>query len=341
MSTEPNTNRAVSVKSLVEAPAYQKRFKDVLGSKAPQFVSSLVQISQSWNLAKCDPNSVIAAAMVAAALDLPINPNLGFAYVIPYKDRASFQMGYKGFIQLGQRSGQYKHLNTCEVYDGELVKYDRVKGLFQLDEAKRKKDAKIIGYVAYFELINGHEHALYWTVKEVEKHAQNYSQAYRQDKETPWKTNFDQMAMKTVLKALLSKWGPLSIQMEHAMQRDQSIEVEGEVFYPDNDKPVPADAAPVFGQDKKEAKAPAKGGKEKVKETPAPEIVSPVKVVTERLMAAKVSFDDFADYITGQNIDSKFRDKCDGFDTLPAALCELLVSTPKHLETIVKTYGSK
>src|SRR5277367_4978158 len=111
--------KSVTVASLVASPAYQNRFKEVLGAKAPQFVSSLVQLSQAWNLEKCQPNSVIAAAMIAAALDLPINPNLGFAYIIPYKDRASFQMGYKGFIQLGQRSGQYKHLNACEVFAGD------------------------------------------------------------------------------------------------------------------------------------------------------------------------------------------------------------------------------
>jgi recombination protein RecT len=338
--SEPSNavQKSVTVKSLVESAAYQKRFKDVLGSKAPQFVSSLVQISQSWNLEKCQPNSVIAAAMVAAALDLPINPNLGFAYIIPYKDRASFQMGYKGFIQLGQRSGQYKHLNACEVFDGDLVKYDRLKGEVALDEKKRKKDAKIIGYAAYFQLVNGHEHGLYWTTKEVEAHADRYSQSYRAGTDSPWKTNFDQMAMKTVLKKLLSTWGPMSIQMQTAVERDQSIEVDGEVMYPDNERPVENEAPPVFGQDKPASKAKGKPAKEHTPREPKPDAKAQV---IARLTAAKVTFDDFADYIVNQNIDAKFRDNCIGYETMPLAVCEVLIAAPKHLDTIVKTYGAK
>lgn len=325
-----------TVKSLVESPAYSKRFTEVLGKNAPQFVSSLVQISQSWNLKDCEPNSVIAAALVAAALDLPINPNLGFAYVIPYKDRASFQMGYKGFIQLGQRSGQYKHLNSCEVYDGDLQSYDRLKGEVILDEKKRKKNAEIVGYAAYFKLTNGHEHGIYWTNKEVQAHAEKYSQAYRKGSDTPWKTNFDQMAMKTVIKKLISTYGPLSIHMQQAMERDQTVEVDGVVSYPDNGgEPIPSDAPPVF-------KEPAKGkGKGKAEPADANKRPEPSAIVQVAVQLKDVSFDDFADYIVNQGIRVNLRDKCAGYDDLPADLCEKLLKDPKHLDTIVKTYGKK
>lgn len=340
MATDPNTAVAkLSVKSLVESPAYNKRFKDVLGAKAPQFVSSLVQISQTWQLNKCEPNSVIAAAMVAAALDLPINPNLGFAYIIPYKEKATFQMGYRGFIQLAQRTGQYKHINACEVFEGEMVKYDRVKGVLVLDESKRKKDAKVVGYAAFFELINGYEHALYWTDKQVQKHAETYSQAYRAGSDTPWKTNYDQMAMKTVLKALLSKWGPMAIQMQTAVLRDNSIEVDGEVLYPDNaGEPIPMDAPPVFGQDDKKAPKEKAKGKEKATDPKPAEPSASVQVIAK---LAKVPFDDFADYIVNQGIRVNLLDKCTSYDELPADLCEKLLKEPKHLEHIVKTYGGK
>lgn len=172
--------RRASVKSLIESDQYKGRLKDLLGRRAPQFAMSLIQVSQTFSLSDCEPNSVIAAAMIAASLDLPINPNLGFAWIIPYntKDgkRGQFQMGYKGFIQLAQRTAAYKHINSAIVYQGELIRYDRIKGVVEINEKKRKKDAEPSGYAAYFSMNNGYEHALYWTVAQVKAHAERYSQ---------------------------------------------------------------------------------------------------------------------------------------------------------------------
>lgn len=227
--------KSVSVKSLLSAPAYQKRFQELLRDNSPQFCSSLVQISQSWNLSKCDPHSVIAAAMTAAALDLPINPGLGFAWIIPYADKASFQLGYKGLVQLANRSGQYHRINVTEVYEGELVSHNRLTSDLVLDPDKKKSD-KVVGYAAYFRLSNGHEHAEYWSEETVKSHAKRFSQAYKaQRKDSPWFTDFPAMAKKTVLKSLLSHWGPLSVAMQKATLEDNSVRnmPEGEIEFPD------------------------------------------------------------------------------------------------------------
>ena len=242
---EQAIDKSVSVKSLLAAPAYQKRFSELLKENSPQFCSSLVQISQSWSLSKCDPHSVIAAAMTAAALDLPINPNLGFAWVIPYKDKASFQLGYKGLVQLANRSGQYHRINVTEVYEGELESHNRLTSDLVLDPAKKKSE-KVIGYAAYFRLSNGHEHAEYWSVETVKNHAARFSQAYRAKKQdSPWFTDFDAMAKKTVLKSLLSHWGPLSVAMQKAVIEDNSVRAmpESEMEFPD--RPQSEDGRPI------------------------------------------------------------------------------------------------
>jgi recombination protein RecT len=214
------------------------RFRQLLNDRAPQFVASLVQlISSKTKLAKCDPNTVFAAAITAAALDLPIDPNLGFAHIVPYGDQAQFQLGYKGFIQLAIRTGQYKFLNCCIVHEGELEGLNELTGEVVFNLKSRTSD-NVIGYAAYFKLMNGYEHAEYWSCAEVEAHAKRYSQAYQKGYETPWKTDFDAMALKTVIKSLLSHWGIMSVEMQRALTSDQavrkSVDAE-EVIYPDNE----------------------------------------------------------------------------------------------------------
>jgi recombination protein RecT len=134
-------------------------------------------VSSKTNYRDVDPNSVIASAMIAATLDLPINPNLGFAYIIPYSKVAQFQMGYKGYIQLALRSGQYKSINATEIHEGELISRNRITGEIIIDEDQKKSD-KIIGYVSYFRLMNGFEKTLYMTVDEVTSHGKKYSKSY-------------------------------------------------------------------------------------------------------------------------------------------------------------------
>jgi recombination protein RecT len=207
---------------LIKEESMQKRIAEVLGDRAPQFASSLVSLANAnQRLQEADPQSVIAAAMTAALLNLPINKDLGFAHIVPYSGVAQFQMGYKGFIQLAMRTGQYKHLNACAVREGEFVSYSKLSGELILNEGQCDPDSLPVGYAAYMKLINGFEHAIYWTKEEVWAHAQKYSQAVKsKKKDSPWFTNFDSMALKTVIKSLLSKWGILSIELETAFTSD-------------------------------------------------------------------------------------------------------------------------
>jgi len=213
-----NQNQPVqgyTIKQLMNSENVKKRFEEVLGKRAPQFMTSVINLVNSdTNLQKCDQMSVIASAMVAASLDLPVDKNLAYAWIIPYGNRASFQIGYKGYIQLALRTGQYKHINVIEVYEGELQKWDRLTEEFEIDFSQKKSDA-VIGYAAYFELINGFKKTVYWTKEEVERHRKRFSKS-----DFGWKNDWDAMAKKTVLKNMLSKWGILSIDMQKAFVED-------------------------------------------------------------------------------------------------------------------------
>lgn len=235
-----------SVSSLIASPSYKRKFQDVLGKKAPGFIASIISASKN-DLSKCDSNSTLSAAMIAATLDLPINQNLGFAYLIPYwsskekKFITQFQMGYKGFIQLAIRSGQYKTINAIEVYENEILRQNRLTGEIELnqDESMINKD-HVIGYMGYFRLLNGFEKVFYMSVDDVEKHAKTYSQSYSSEKDwvvkgSMWTTNFDSMAKKTVLKQLISKYGIMSIEMQTAIESDQAyIDENNNPVYVDN-----------------------------------------------------------------------------------------------------------
>ena len=197
----------------------KQKFNEVLDKGAPAFVTSILSLVKSTpQLAAADPKTVVSAAMTAATLKLPINPNLGFAYIVPYKDTATFQMGYKGYIQLAMRTGQYKTINASVVYEGQIEDVDFVTG--EIIRGKKKSD-KVVGYVAYFELINGFSKMVYMSHEDMMRHALTYSQAYKYDqksgkKSSVWTTNFEAMGLKTVLKQLISKYGIMSIDMQGA-----------------------------------------------------------------------------------------------------------------------------
>ncbi len=210
-----NTPQGYTIKQLMSADSVKNRFEETLGKKAPQFMTSVINmVNSDTNLQKCDQMSVVSSAMVAAALDLPIDKNLGFAWVVPYGNKAQFQMGYKGFIQLALRTGQYRNINVIEVYEGELVKWDRLTEEIELDFEKRKSD-KVIGYTGYFELINGFRKTVYWSREDIERHKKRFSKSG-----FVWKENYDAMAMKTVIRNMLNKWGILSIDMQKAYVED-------------------------------------------------------------------------------------------------------------------------
>lgn len=218
--------------TLLNQDNVKQKFKEILGNKSAAFITSVLGVvNQSELLKKATPDSVYMAAMMAAALDLPINPNLGFAYIIPYNSRdnngnyisvAQFQMGYRGFIQLAQRSGQYKTISATPVYEGQLTEQDPLKG-FVFDWTAKKSD-RITGYAAYFSLVNGFEKTLYMTVEALQSHGSKYSKTYSKES-SKWKTDFEAMALKTVTKLLISKYGPLSvdIQMQKAVTADQAV----------------------------------------------------------------------------------------------------------------------
>lgn len=215
---------AKTVKGMLESGRFKKKFEEMLGKKAAGFISSIIAVTNSSNyLMKADPATVIGAAAQAAMLDLPINQSLGFAYIVPYKGEAQFQLGYKGYIQLAQRSGQYVDIGAKTVYEGELKYENRLLDKFRFGE--RTSD-KVIGYIAYFRLTNGFEKMLYMTLDEMQAHAKKYSKNYKGGTAKWGIADFDVMAEKTVLKRLLSKYGPLSIesvQMSQALANDGGV----------------------------------------------------------------------------------------------------------------------
>ena len=215
---------AKTVKGMLETPAFKKKFEEMLGKKAAGFISSIIAVTNSSNyLMKADPATVIGAAAQAAMLDLPINQSLGFAYIVPYKGAAQFQLGYKGYIQLAQRTDKYIDIGSATVYEGELETKNRLLGQFEFGE--RVSD-KVIGYLAYFKLKNGFEKYLFMTIDEAQKHAQKYSQNYKGGTDKWGVADFNVMAEKTVLKRLLTKFGPLSIEdvhMAQAVSNDGSV----------------------------------------------------------------------------------------------------------------------
>ncbi len=222
---------SLTLSQLVHSEKYMNRMRDLLGNRAQQFVTSILSLANSYtDLQQCDPNKVITECLKAAALDLPVDPNLGFAYVLPYRNWKNnvvipqFQMGYKGFIQLAMRSGEYETIGVKEVHDNELSGVDEYTGeeiIKFLPESERSE--KIIGYAAYFITLKGFRKRLYMSNKDLDKHGAKYSKSYN-SKNGIWKTEPDAMKKKTVLKLLLSRWGILSTQLAKAIEIDQTSE---------------------------------------------------------------------------------------------------------------------
>lgn len=227
-----------SINALLNEDQVKKRFQEILGAKANGFISSVIGATKNNSmLSSAEPQSVLSAAVVAATLDLPIDSNLGFAAIVPYRGKdgktvAQFQMMYKGFVQLAQRSGQYKTINACEIYEGEIESFNRITGDIEFNPGNKKSD-KVVGYAAYFRLANGFEKTLYMSAEDLNKHGKRFSQSFKKGYGL-WVDDFDSMALKTVLKRLLSKYGILSIDMQNAVKFDQGvIKEDGEVEYTD------------------------------------------------------------------------------------------------------------
>lgn len=212
-----------SLKKMLDAPSVREQFKNALAENSGPFVASIIDLyNGDTYLQNCEPKLVVMEALKAAILKLPIIKSLGFAYIVPYKRNnvliPQFQIGYKGLIQLAMRTGQYRIINADEVYEGEYKSKNKLTGEFDL--SGEQTSDKITGYFAHFEMLNGFSKTLYSTVEKVTAHAQKYSKSYN-TAATPWKTEFDAMAKKTVLRGLLGHWGILSVEMISTMNDDE------------------------------------------------------------------------------------------------------------------------
>ena len=227
-----------AMRNALQAKATQQLFENALGKNAGAFTTSLIEVfSSDTVLQKCEIGAVIREAQKAATLNLPINKNLGFSYIVPYFNKKTgttdptFQLGYKGLIQLALRTGYYKNINADIVYEGELAGKNKLTGEIELNGVKHSD--KVVGYFAYIEFLNGFHKTLYMSVEDVAKHAVTYSKGTKQSMEQliaragqpplqglGWYNNFDEMAKKTVLRLLISKYGYLSIDMQTAISED-------------------------------------------------------------------------------------------------------------------------
>ena len=215
--------------AMLDGEGMRKRFNDLLGQRAPQFISSVVSlVNADANMQKAfyeAPMTVIQSALKAASFDLPVDQNLGYAYIVPfnnYKDgvkkmEAAFVLGWKGMHQLAIRTGAYKTINVVDIREGELKSYNRltedIKIEFIEDEDERES-RNIIGYVGYYKLVNGAEKTIYMTVKQIENHEKKFRKGQYQSK--GWRENFDAMARKTVYRRLIGKWGVMSIEYQNS-----------------------------------------------------------------------------------------------------------------------------
>lgn len=216
----------------IRSDAYKNLINQTLGNPeiARNFVANITTaVSNNPALQKCDAGSIISAGLMAESLKLSLSNSLGYCYLIPYGDKAQFQVGYKGFIQLAERTGQYQKIGTNEVREGEYKGRDRFGE--PIIEWSDDEDKPVVGYEAYMLLNNGFEKRIYWTKEKCEKHGKRYSKSYSK----LWTSDFDTMAQKTVLKHLISKWGVMSIELQKALQSDQAvIKEDGSFDYVDN-----------------------------------------------------------------------------------------------------------
>lgn len=236
-------NNLPALKNALNTESVKNKFNEMLGKKSAGFMTSITSVVQNSDLLqKAEVNSIILAAAQAASLDLPINPNLGFAAIIPFNDKksgrcvATFQIMRDGWVDLCLRTGQFEYIANEIVYEGELVEKNRFTDTYVFDETQRKSD-KIIGYMASFKLTNGYRKTVFMTVEEVKAHGMQYSQTFKKGYGL-WKDAFHQMALKTTLKLLLKKFAPKSIEsIAQAIESDQAS-FDGNI---DNSTPVYVD----------------------------------------------------------------------------------------------------
>ena len=241
-------NQRMGITAYLTADAVKNQINSVVGGKDGQrFISAIVSaVNTNSMLQECTNQSILSAALLGESLKLSPSPQLGHYYMVPFNDKekgkvATFQLGYKGYIQLAIRSGQYKKLNVMAIKNGELEYFDPLNEDIQInlmiDNWDAREEAETIGYYAFFELTNGFRKAIYWSKKQMENHALKYSPGYKAKKGyTFWEKNFDGMAYKTMLRQLISKWGIMSIDLQAAFESDMTFtDADGTKTYVDND----------------------------------------------------------------------------------------------------------
>lgn len=233
--------------TFITTDAVKQKINEMIGGKDGQrFITSIISaVSINPVLSECEQSSILSAAMLGESLKLSPSPQLGQYYLVPFNDSnknckvAQFQLGYKGYIQLAIRSGEYKKINVLAIKDGELISFNPLEEEIQvnlIEDEEQRENAKTIGYYAMFEFHNGFKKAMYWSKSKMETHAMKYSKGYKAKKGyTFWEKDFDGMAYKTMLRQLISKWGIMSIEMQSAIEKDMGvIQENGNVEYVDN-----------------------------------------------------------------------------------------------------------
>jgi recombination protein RecT len=227
--------------------AIKNKINQMVGGKDGQtFITAILSaVSNNPQLAECEHGSILSAALLGQSLNLSPSPQLGQYYLVPFNNSkqgtkvAQFQLGYKGYVQLAERSGYYKKLNVIAIKEGELVKFDPLNEDIEvklIEDEEQRENAPTIGYYAMFEYQNGFRKAIYWTKSKMENHANKYSMGYKAKKGyTFWEKDFDGMAYKTMLRQLISKWGIMSIDLQTAIEKDMGeVKEDGTVDYIDN-----------------------------------------------------------------------------------------------------------
>ena len=266
--------KQVALSAYLTQDAVKNHINKVIGGEnGTRFISAVVSATQTNpQLQECTNQSVLTAALQGEALNLPPSPQLGYYYLVPFKNRkkncteAQFQLSAKGYKQLAMRSGQYKDIDVLYIHEGEYLGRDKTTGKYKfefIEDDDERESRPVVGYLAYFELLNGFRKQMYWTKAKMEKHADRYSQAFSleaakklQEGKIPqsetwkyssfWYANFDEMAEKTMIRQLLSKWGLLSIQMQQAYIADMAvINEDGTRSYVDTEEYQMPDAEPV------------------------------------------------------------------------------------------------
>ena len=271
MPNEVAVKEKTSIAGYLANEAVKANVESVVGEKdAQRFISSVVSAVQTNPaLAECSNSSILSAALLGHSLNLPQSPQIGMFYLVPFKDtkkgvtEATFQLSYRGMLQLAMRSGQYRAINVTDIREGEVASYNPIEDAYEFTpetNIEKRMALKVVGYYAYFEMVNGFKKGIYWTKEQVDSHAKKYSATYRKGFGL-WSTDFDAMARKTMLRQLISKWGIMSVEMEKAYVGDQAVIKEDMTpdYYIDNVPDEPEKAVDVLDVEGKEVNDEADG----------------------------------------------------------------------------------